>query len=102
MYLKKEDLEAKTSKFLKSLDASRKSGRVSAKAVKRKAGLSSIASRAKGRAPSLRSIVREVQAYRRAKRTSNNPVEATQGILRVPRKVVMELTRPHQTSLWDR
>lgn len=35
-------------------------------------------------------------------RTPNNPVEATQGILRVPRKVVMELTRPHQHSLWDR
>ena len=35
-------------------------------------------------------------------RTPTNPVEATQGILRVPRKVVMELTRPHRYSLWDR
>ena len=68
--LKKEGLEAKSPKFLASLDASRRSGRVSAKAVKRKAGLSSIASRAKGRAPSLQSIVREVHAYRRARRTS--------------------------------
>jgi len=68
--LKKEGLEATSPKFLASLDASRKSGRVSAKAVKRKAGLSSIAGRAKGRALPLRSIVREVHAYRRAKRTS--------------------------------
>ena len=44
--------------------------RVSAKAVKRKASLSSIAGRVKGRALPLRSIVREVQAYRRAKHTS--------------------------------
>ena len=35
-----EDLEAKSPKFLASLKASRNSGRVSAKAVKRKAGLS--------------------------------------------------------------
>jgi len=34
-----EDLAAQSPKFLASLDASRKSGRVSAKAVKRRAGL---------------------------------------------------------------
>ena len=68
--LNKEDLEARPQKFLALLDASRKSGRVSVKVVKRKASLSSIAGRVKGRALPLRSIVREVQAYRRAKRTS--------------------------------
>ncbi len=28
-------------------------------------------------------------------------VEATQGIIRVPRRVVLELTTPHKHSVWD-
>ena len=74
--LNKEDLEARSQKFLALLDASRKSGRVSAKAVKRKAGLASVASRAKGRAPSLQSLVREVHAYRHAKRRRVGKLES--------------------------
>lgn len=34
-------------------------------------------------------------------RKPTNPIEATRGILRVPRKVVLELTSPHKHSLWD-
>ena len=33
--------------------------------------------------------------------TPRDRVEATQGLVRVPRKVVLELTSPHSSSLWD-
>ena len=33
-------------------------------------------------------------------RRPSNPVEATQGIIRVPRKIVLELTTPHRHDLW--
>ena len=31
-----------------------------------------------------------------------DPIEATQGLIRVPQKVVLELTTPHAFSAWDR
>jgi hypothetical protein len=34
-------------------------------------------------------------------RRPTNAVEATQGIIRIPRRVVLELTTPHKYSVWD-
>lgn len=30
-----------------------------------------------------------------------NPIEATRHLIKVPRRVVLELTTPHQFSLWN-
>ena len=34
-------------------------------------------------------------------RQSADPVEATRGVLRVPRRIALELTTPHRFDLWN-